>query len=293
MNLRSSIQKIAYWIIPGGIYNRLTGIKGKMIEVSELKHDPWIKAIQPNINLKNIYKGKRCFVLCNGPSVNSQDLRKLKDEIVFSVSNGYHHSDYLYYQPAFHCVPQITYSEKYTERVVVDWFSEMDKRIGTATLFLNTSEYDLVQKYNLFPNRPVYYTYLGGIPWDNKRLKPYDISEKIPGAMSVPIMCLIIAIFMGFEEIYLLGTEHDALTRRKYNYFYDNSKTVLADKQNVSDDGRVFFSFSEGLFQLVELWKEYQQLDVIAKHNNTHIFNATIGGDLDVFPRVEFAKLFT
>ena len=38
-----------------------------------------------NSELRNIYKGQRCFVLGNGPSLNSQKIELLKDEIVFMV----------------------------------------------------------------------------------------------------------------------------------------------------------------------------------------------------------------
>ena len=38
--------------------------------------------LKKNINLRNIHKNKRIFVVANAPSINDFDLKKLKNEIV-------------------------------------------------------------------------------------------------------------------------------------------------------------------------------------------------------------------
>lgn len=53
-----------------------------------------------------------------------------------------------------------------------------------------------------------------------------DLTLKTMSVQSVPIMCLELAIYMGFSEIYLIGTEHDALTTNQYKYFYDRSDNI-------------------------------------------------------------------
>ena len=42
--------------------------------------------LKQNTELKDKYKGKRCFILGNGPSLNSLDFSSLKDEYVFTVN---------------------------------------------------------------------------------------------------------------------------------------------------------------------------------------------------------------
>ena len=212
MSFKARLLKLAYWTIPGGIYNGILKLRENRVKENEVRNDPLFELIQSNEIFRNAHKGKRCFILCNGPSINTQNLHLLEDEIVFSVSNGYRHPDYLAFQPAFHCVPSIVYSEKFTESIAVDWFREMDKGIGSATLFLSTNEYDLVQRYQLFQGRKVHYVYLGS-PWENGRSSVYDICNKIPGVMSVSILCLMLSLYCGFDNVYLLGTEHDVLIR--------------------------------------------------------------------------------
>lgn len=48
-----------------------------------------------------------------------------------------------------------------------------------------------------------------------------DLTKLILGPQSVAILALQIAIYMGFNEIYLIGTEHDTLLTREYRHFYD------------------------------------------------------------------------
>lgn len=45
------------------------------------------QTLKNNHKYVNKYKGKRCFIIANGPSLNSQDLTLLKDEITFGVNN--------------------------------------------------------------------------------------------------------------------------------------------------------------------------------------------------------------
>ncbi|HSI43284.1 MAG TPA: hypothetical protein VK949_02995, partial [Methylotenera sp.] len=171
-----------------------------------------------NKSLKNIAEKKsRCFILCNGPSVKKQNLLPLKNELVFSVSSGYLHEQYSAIQPHFHCVPQITYGVM-SEQDVVDWFIEMDKHLGdSAQLILSISEFDLIQRNQLFKNRKIYYLNLGRLIKDNEK-NIIDITKISPVISSVPIMSLIVAMYMGYKEIYLLGTEHDSFKSNQYKY---------------------------------------------------------------------------
>ena len=37
--------------------------------------------------LKNKHEGKRCFIVCTGPSLTLEDVNKLKNEYTFSMNN--------------------------------------------------------------------------------------------------------------------------------------------------------------------------------------------------------------
>ncbi|WP_311043465.1 hypothetical protein [Rhizobium lentis] len=242
-----------------------------------------------NAQLRNRHAGERCFILANGPSVKQQDISLLKSEHVISVSSGYLHSDYAEIAPAYHCVPQITYGLM-SRADVVAWFSEMHQKLGHAMLFLNYTEEPVVREEKLFPGRDVRYTvFAGGFSEYPTDALP-DIASRIPAVQSVPVMCLMIAMYMGFSEIYLLGTDHDHFRTAEYKYSFE--PTVLRDKDSTVDAGGKPHSWYAEFVGLARLWEQYRSIKQIAQHHGIRIFNATAGGELDEFPRVDFASLF-
>lgn len=256
-------------------------------EAARLAHPLQLAA--RNADLRDRHAGERCFILCNGPSVKLQDITCLQGEKVFSVSSGYHHRDYALIRPLYHCVPQITYGVM-TREDVVRWFREMDTRLGSATLFLNHTEEALVRDEGLFAGREVRYTvFSGDLAAYPGNAKP-DITGCIPGVQSVPLMCIMIAMYMGFRRIYLLGTDHDSFRTGDYKYFYE--PTVLKGKDfSTTSDGAVTSLFDE-LTGLATLWRQYRRIKEIAASSGVEIVNATAGGALDEFPRIDLRELF-
>jgi hypothetical protein len=246
--------------------------------------------ISRNSDLKDRHRGARVFILCNGPSVKKQNIQPLKDELVISVSSGYLHPDYAEIAPGYHCVPQITYGLM-TRTDVVAWFREMHDRLGKATLILSDTEEPLVREEGLFPGRDVRYVHLKGLFSDLPPGTIPDLTAAIPGIQSVPILALMLAMYMGGDKLYLLGTDHDHFRSGEYQYFYE--PTVLKGKDiSVDEKGKLRGGWFGELSGLANLWSQYRSLKQIAHANSIEIFNATSGGELDEFPRVELKDVF-
>ncbi|MFF0920819.1 hypothetical protein ACFYE8_14050 [Rhizobium leguminosarum] len=243
----------------------------------------------PNAELRNRHAGQRCFILANGPSIKQQDISVLKSEHVISVSSGYLHSEFLEIAPAYHCVPQITYG-LISRADAVAWFREMHQKLGHAMLFLNYTEEPVVREEKLFAGRQVRYTVFSGGFSEYPTNELPDIASRIPAVQSVPVMCLMIAMYMGFSEIYLLGTDHDHFRTAEYKYSFE--PTVLRGKDSTVDAGGKPTSWYAEFVGLARLWEQYRSIKQIAQHHGVRIFNATAGGELDEFPRVDFASLF-
>jgi hypothetical protein len=242
-----------------------------------------------NVDLRDLHKGERCFILCNGPSVKRQDIGGLRNEHVFSVSSGYHHPDYSAISPAYHFVPQLTYG-RLTPDDAVTWFREIDAKLGRTSLFLNYTEQALVEKTGLFREREVRYVTFAGLFSDYDPVAIPDISRRIPAVQSVAIMCLMVAMYMGFREIYLIGTDHDSFRTGEYTYFFE--PTVLKGKDPSTDaDGKLVGGWYDELSALAVLWGQYRIIKTMAEHHGIQIFNATSGGELDVFPRVRLESV--
>ncbi len=304
--------KFIRWAIPPAIFNVISYYKFSAIFFN-LRH---YELIQANKKIQNRHKGQRCFILCNGPSVKSQNIKCLRGEIVFSVSNGHYHPDFNYIKPKYHCIPQVSFFEgskdlknnflspvprssyngkhipqktynTYSE--VVKWFDEIDNSIGNAEIFLSYQEFNLVKKNNLFRGRECHFLCMGKNYFSFLN-NPPDLSGIIPSVQSVPIMSLMIAMYMGFSEIYLLGTDHDWFVKKEYSYFYGKGVTKL-DPKCVMDHKDLDLLLDE-LPIIEKLFYQYRRINKIAKANRIKIYNATNGGMLDEFERVNFEKLF-
>src|SRR5579883_142584 len=257
----------------------------------EARMRPICALLSRNADLQDRHRGSRVFILCNGPSVKQQNIRPLKDELVISVSSGYLHPDYAEIAPRYHCVPQITYGMM-TREDLIAWFREMHDHLGAATLILSKTEEALVREEGLFPGRDVRYVQLSGSFSDLPPGTIPDLTTSIPSVQSVPILALMLAMYMGGNKLYLLGTDHDHFRSGEYKYFYE--PTVLKGKDMFVDEkGKLRGGWFAEFSALAGLWSQYRDLKSIAAKNDIEIFNATHGGELDEFPRIELDLLFS
>ena len=93
--------------------------------------------------------------------------------------------------------------------------------------------------------------------------------------MTVVYACLQWAVYLGFKEIYLLGCD--------FNF----SKNFDSPDDHFYQKVEQHYTFN---YKIVE--KSYENAQTYAHTHGIMIYNATRGGKLEVFPRVDFDKLF-
>jgi hypothetical protein len=248
------------------------------------------KILNKNRLIKDIHKDERCFILCNGPSVNNQNLLLLKDEIVISVSSGYLHDGYSEIKPRYHVVPNMTFG-KFTHEHAIAWFREMDQQLLSDTLFLGTEQYNMVAKSGLLASKNIHYIGMYGDFNDNFCIPRID--KFIPEAQSVPILAIMLAMYMGFNKIYLLGTDHDWFIKKNYSYAFGQILFAGTDPGVHKDGSMPELLLANELPIAAVLWNQYRALHRIAKVNNIKIYNASAGGALDEFDRIDFESFMT
>jgi len=241
-----------------------------------------------NAALKDSQAGRACVILGNGMSVRTLDLTRLKDCDVISISTGYFHHGYDQFQPRFHCLPQLTYG-KMTRELAVAWFKEMDERLFGSTVFLSTTEAELVSEYGLFAERQVHYLEFQNDfdDWPGRHI--IDIAAPVPRIMSSPIMALMIVMYMGYTKICLLGFDHDQLKTGLYGYPYSLGVTKGADP-SVGRDNKNISSKYDDFHALAQLWRQYRTMKQIAERNGVTIVNASAESELDEFERISFEQ---
>lgn len=248
------------------------------------------RPLEANRKISGRHAGERCFILGNGPSVKGLDLSLLEGQTVITVSNGYLHSGFDKFRSRYHCVPQITYGLM-TSQDVVRWFEEMHSHLGTAELFLSSTEAELVRKHDLFAGRTVRYLLLTDSFDDRPSNEIIDISQAVPGVESVPVMALMIAMYLGFKEIILVGVDHDHFLSSRYQYAFD-LKAQKGKDITANSDGTLRTNRHDDFQSLARLWRQYRAISNIAKENDIRIFNSTPGGALDEFERLPFQAWF-
>jgi len=115
-----------------------------------------------------------------------------------------------------------------------------------------------------------------------------DISKCIYNSPTVVFSAMQIAAYMGFKEIYLLGVDQHFHTSRnaKGDIVVDPSaKDYFSDAYNKDKDDLPIPSTELSVNTFVSAKQYCGSKGII-------IYNATRGGKLEVYPRVEFDSLF-
>jgi hypothetical protein len=249
-----------------------------------------LQVLSTNRALQDIHRGARCFILGTGPSINKQDLRPLRSEICISMNSFFLHKDYPTIAPQYHIASGLALHPLIPLEVGVQWYREMEEKTGSATMLLNLLDHDTIQKYNLFRNHTVFFLDYRG-EWNALQTVGIDAAKLLYPGQSVSIMAIQVAIYMGFKEIYLLGLDHDWILRlaeRLPTHFYNPEESILEGSAEANWIGT---NWKNELWCNWNLWDQYEKLKAFAEMKGVIIFNATAGGLLDVFEKVDYDQV--
>jgi hypothetical protein len=251
--------------------------------------------LNKSAELNNIHKGQRCFIIGTGPSINSQDLKLLKDEFCIAMSQLYNHPDYVIINPQYHIFSGVKLHPHLPDDVCVKFYQEIGEKVkDETTILINYKDLEFIQENNLLTNKKIYYF---NCEEDYGKLLKRGISYPINIylSQSVSVMAIQNAIAMGFKDIYILGCDHDHILRMKDKIpanFYDPTKSVFGKNGIVENWDDDLYDWGNEFKAYHFLWTQYGHIKNYSKNNNINIYNATSGGILDVFDRVDYEKLF-
>lgn len=151
--------------------------------------------------MRNKYANRRCFILCNGPSLKTLDLRPLKDEITIG-SNGIYkgfedfgfHTDFLFFED----IEQLEIRRKDFPKIqgptkMAALYNAYAIKPDTDTLFFNAPRM----------RRNLYY-------WNE--LYPQfseDFAAIVHLGSSITYIMMQWAFHLGCEQVYVLGLDHN------------------------------------------------------------------------------------
>lgn len=212
--------------------------------------------------LKNIAKKNRCFIVATGPSLTIEDLEKLKNEDCFSMNSIVLLFDKTDWRPTYYGIQDPFVYEKIKQNV--DEASIKYKLFGHRL-----SKYKLPKNSYVFPHNLLNHK-IPHRPYNSKFSN--DIYSEVYDGYSITYSLVQIAVYMGYKEIYLIGADT--------NY--------KKGKQHIVEHGVVDANYSDAGNKMIEAYKVAKKF---ADENQIEIYNATRGGMLEVFPRIDLDEL--
>jgi len=236
--------------------------------------------------LKNIQAGKRCFIIGNGPSIKTHDITPLKEEVTIVVSSFFRHDDAKTINPNYWVMADPYIWVKPEEYFLPSFRFAYDKGI-TTKLFIPTGGFPFFSSFHSGPFIDIHFFH-----YDHSKTIDtlIDFSVGIPPyGQNVVIVSLMLALYLGCNPIYFIGCDHDFMnfTEEEYennvvDHFYSNPN------QNKCSEHLTWQQWSAAMSRMRF---EYEQLKSYASLWGFHVFNATKGGSLDIFPRIGYETL--
>ncbi|KKU68836.1 MAG: hypothetical protein UX89_C0001G0027 [Parcubacteria group bacterium GW2011_GWA2_47_16] len=240
------------------------------------------KFLKKNLELKNKFAGKRCFVIATGPSINKQDLKQLAGEISISVSNFFLHPDFNIVKPTYHLfVPShlpVTV-EQYGAA-----FKDAEAHFSAGqNILVSISDKHIVEKFEVFKKQNIYYYFIRRKPLGKK--ETIDFSKPLPFIQTSVHIGMYLGIYIGAAEICLLGCDHDwILHMGETRHFYDEKNSALSKAGYNEWSGGMEHQFESYL----NLWRVYKAIRDYSAKPGIKIYNLSPMSILDVFPKADF-----
>lgn len=218
---------------------------------------------------KDIHIGERCFIIATGPSLTMEDLQSLKNEYTFgmnSITKKYTVTDF---RPTYYGIQDhLVYASM--EKEILGWYENEDNVFISDRIKWHSKT---GKEWNVFPLNMSYHAYER---WFNERFFAKfsaDAYRRIYSGFSITYSLIEIAVYMGFKEIYLIGADC-SFTKGKPLHFAEHGvvDTTIdtARERNIAG---------------------YEAAKNYADEHGIKIYNATRGGELEVFERVDIDKM--
>ncbi|MFC1777657.1 6-hydroxymethylpterin diphosphokinase MptE-like protein [Pseudomonadota bacterium] len=232
------------------------------------------------------HQGERCFIIGNGPSLNDCDLTLLRNEVTFGVNAIYLNHQNMGFHPTYYVVEDVFVAE--------DRCDEISKYIGPSQKFFGSYlRYTLNgDKKTTWMNVIVDYRDYPGFPNFSK-----NSSRCLWVGGSVTYLCMQLAYFMGFSTVYLIGFDHNYVVPRDATV--SNIKPNGFDILSNSEDPNHFHPdyFGKGYRwhdpKVDRMEKGFLKARQNFEADGRKIYNATKGGRLEAFDRVEYDSLLS
>jgi uncharacterized Rossmann fold enzyme len=235
-----------------------------------LEYPKFHSYLKRNLELQDAYQGLRCYILGNGPSLNNVDINSLKKEYTFVTNHFFKTSLYDQLEPSFYCAGDKSMFEGDILRELTKLIDE--NKYGTKFLFVHKS----MTKFKINRIEDVYYVYRTYLPTSNGIT--CSLHKNACNFLNIVPFAIMCAIYMGFQEIILLGCDFNQYVYgRNYHFFKDS---ISVKKTSLYED----------LLEHAIICSQHYYLKKYADDHGISILNASDGTLLDAYPQVNLVN---
>ncbi|CUO45460.1 Uncharacterized protein conserved in bacteria [[Eubacterium] contortum] len=221
-------------------------------------------------SIKGTKTGKRCFIVGSGPSLTLNQLEAIKCEDCFGANRIYKMFEKTVWRPKYYVI-----QDKY------DSTKGIYEKLDVENLFI--SDFYWKEHGMSNPNAICYHIKRA---LKQTRNLPFseDCSTFVQAASTVTFTMIQLACYMGYSEIYLIGMDHTYAN-------VTNDKGVIIQKNNVKSHAFEDEKPNEVVANIAYMEQAYRTAKNYCESHDIKIYNATLGGALEIFERVDFWKL--
>jgi len=235
---------------------------------------PWRReSIRRLAGLRDQRRGQRAFIIGNGPSLKNTDLSRLRSEYTFGLNRIYLMFPTLGFRTS--CLVSVN------DLVIEQCRDEMDALpIPRFLSWRSRRFYEAARAVEELPTF-LYTTY------DGPKFAR-DARERMWEGATVTYVALQLAYHMGFSRVILIGVDHDFTSQGGAN------RTVVSDGDDPNHFSPQYFGkgFRWQLPDLVTSELGYRMAREAYARARREVVDATVGGKLTVFPKVDYNSLF-
>ncbi len=230
--------------------------------------------------LRNLHRGRRAFVLGNGPSLCVPDLDRLQGEVTFASNKIFLCFDQTAWRPTYYSVEDPLVMEQNLESI--------HALTGTTKLFTHLFR-------GVYTGKDATFFKQLAVPIEGR--KPGFSRNAVRGVYwgsSVSYSMLQLAVHMGCSPIYLLGMDFSFSVPQKVlgvdpwgHAIYESAGEVNHFHPDYRKAGEKWYAPN-----LDKQLLAFQAAAEACDRHGIQVLNATRGGKLEVFPRVEIDSLF-
>lgn len=221
------------------------------------------------LRFKNIHEGDTCFIIGLGPSLRADDLSLLYENhiISFSVNEIAKIYEETEWRPEYFVM---------TDKNAFSYASlAHPEQLCKNNAFLTEAQEEFWSRNRSEKN--IKFHRRQNLPDMEEEFFSEDVAKVCGNGGTCIYICLQIAVYMGFKNIYLLGMDLVDMSQGvnqlpTYKHFYQEEET-----------SRLWLDL---------ILKGYKSARKYADTHHIHIYNATRGGYLEIFDRVDFDSIF-